>query len=679
MRSENQPPPPARARPSASAAGVAWLTLALFPAAAAAFLAWRMPLGSWGAGIAGIYAALLLWRPVMWLALLPALLPVFDLAPRTGWYFLNELDLLVLITAACGYARLGPLPCAPLPRAVVLPFTALLLVWTGSAVAGLASLGTLGLSDLADYRSPLNAMRVWKGIGWAALLLPLFERSAGSGGANVRRLFVPGTLIGLAATCFAIVWERGLFVGVLNFSTEYRPTALFSSMHTGGAALDAYLALALPFVAFLLVGKEPYRLMTGLALAVLTVYASLTTFSRCLWLAMAISLLVGAAAYKRRLSMHAMLAMALLWPAHALGYRALALLLGLAAAASAIWIRVRPQQKWKTLRMFGVAVLVACAVPIVGGSYASERASTVSRDLSSRIAHWRDVLHMIDSRPGAQWLGLGLGRFPENYLWLNQGGEVPGSFRFDGHLTLTSPRYRAGYGEMLRVEQTLDGAISGPMSLTLTMRRSANTHLHAAVCERWLLYPANCRVIPLRLPAPDGAWRAVRSDFALSVRQGWSGPPIVFELAADAGIGTIDIGAVSLRDASHELVRNGDFARGFDYWFFTSDRFHLPWHIKNMMVNALFETGWIGAAALLTLLVCFARYLGQAPQQPGRSIYFASLAGVLTVGLFDSVFDTPRLTLAFFLFVFAASAGHGQEDAETGARAKPAVHFDPAP
>jgi len=626
--------------------------------------------------VVGAYTAILLWRPVLWLALLPALLPVFDLAPRSGWLYLNELDLLVLLTAACGYARLCPAPPIPLPRAIVLPFTALLLIWTASAVTGLASLTTLDLNDLADYRSPLNAARIWKGIGWAALLLPLFERSICSGGANLRRLFVPGVLFGLAATCLAIAWERRLFVGLLNFSTEYRPTALFSAMHTGGAALDAYLALTMPFVAFLLVRRGSGRILAGLVLATLAVYASLTTFSRGLWLASALSLLIGAATYERRLAAQVAFALALLWPARALGTRALACLFALAAAAAAIQLRARPLRRRRTLLVFGAAALFATVVPIAGGSYARERASTVGRDLSSRMAHWRDVLHIIDSHPGARWLGLGLGRFPENYLWFNQDGEFPGALRFSPHLILAPARYRAGYGEMLRVEQTLDGVSSEPLRLTLTVRRSDDVHLHAAICERWLLYPANCRAIPLRMPPPDGAWHAVQADFALTVREGLFGPPIVLELAAAAGSGRIEVGGVSLRDARRELVRNGDFARGFDHWFFTSDRYHLPWHVKNMMLNALFETGWIGTGALAALLVCLARHLVRAPQ-PQRSIYLASLTGVLAVGLFDSVFDTPRLTLAFFLFVFAASADQGQEDPEPGPDAQAAVHFDP--
>ena len=54
------------------------------------------------------YFLLLCWRPALWLFVLPALLPVLDLAPWTGWFFFEEIDLLLLLTVACGYARWQP-------------------------------------------------------------------------------------------------------------------------------------------------------------------------------------------------------------------------------------------------------------------------------------------------------------------------------------------------------------------------------------------------------------------------------------------------------------------------------------------------------------------------------------------------------------------------------------------
>ena len=56
-----------------------------------------------------------------------------------------------------------------------------------------------------------------------------------------------GLVAGLVFASLAILWERLAFPGLLNFSSDYRTTALFWEMHVGGAALDGFLALTAPF------------------------------------------------------------------------------------------------------------------------------------------------------------------------------------------------------------------------------------------------------------------------------------------------------------------------------------------------------------------------------------------------------------------------------------------------
>ena len=53
--------------------------------------------------------------------------------------------------------------------------------------------------------------------------------------------------VGLLGVALATLWERLAFTGLLNLSTDYRTTALFWEMHVGGAALDGFLALTVPF------------------------------------------------------------------------------------------------------------------------------------------------------------------------------------------------------------------------------------------------------------------------------------------------------------------------------------------------------------------------------------------------------------------------------------------------
>ncbi len=79
---------------------------------------------------------------------------------------------------------------------------------------------------------------------------------------------------------------------------------------------------------------------------------------------------------------------------------------------------------------------------------------------------------------------------------------------------------------------------------------------------------------------------------------GWAG------VGAAAGDGVLDrqcqpraarVDDMSLVDArGRELLGDGEFARGADHWFFTSDRHHLPWHAKNLWLHFYVEQGWLG-------------------------------------------------------------------------------------
>ena len=56
-----------------------------------------------------------------------------------------------------------------------------------------------------------------------------------------------GMVAGLALVCLVVLWERAVYAGLFDFSLPYRTSAWFWEMHVGGGAIDAYLAMALPF------------------------------------------------------------------------------------------------------------------------------------------------------------------------------------------------------------------------------------------------------------------------------------------------------------------------------------------------------------------------------------------------------------------------------------------------
>ncbi|MFD2365191.1 hypothetical protein [Pseudoduganella sp. GCM10020061] len=739
----------------------------------------------------GGYALLIWWRPRAWLFAVPALLPVFDAAPHTGWFYLGEIDLLLLATAAVGYLRTArDAPKAMLPRPVAVALALFAAAWTASMAAGLLPLQPADANAFAGYFSSWNALRVYSGFAWAVILLPLFLRTAGDGMHSVGAWFVPGMLAGMGMTALTVVWERAMFPGLLNFAADYRPTGPFSSMHTGGAALDAYLALSLPFIGLWL-GAPGARLrhLAALGLLLLGCYASFAIFSRDMYLAFAgAALAAGGLAAAHRLRRGAFDVRALLLAAGLLaltatvlfrvfatsGYRGLgasitlmvaamilsasparlaapgaavagvlaagmlaallekgsyiavavsalafgagapllygarsrngaalpvaafaALAVGaaavahhwggpdaappaLAVAALAVTIvavsQMTPRTLWQpraaiTATLF-FAVVLATLIPAAASYYLGTRFATTAGDLDVRVRHWTGSLAMMDRDPATSLFGMGLGSYPEAYYWRNSAGETPGRFSFvdtgdaNRFLRLGVARYQAGYGEALRILQRVDAPAGGRYLFSADVRRnSAKAVLQAAVCERWLLYPQNCSAAHIRLGPPGDEWRhysvilrAVPANPSIGILQ----PPTQLELAAAGSEGGIDIDNVSLVDLStrEELVRNGAFSRANEGWFFSSDRSHLPWHAKNVVVHIVFEMGWVGLAAAVFVLITAAGVLARRALRGDASalVYVAALTGFLMVGLFDSLFDVPRLTLAFFLVLIVACA-----------------------
>ena len=82
----------------------------------------------------------------------------------------------------------------------------------------------------------------------------------------------------------------------------------------------------------------------------------------------------------------------------------------------------------------------------------------------------------------------------------------------------------------------------------------------------------------------------------------------------------------------------------------------MPWHIKSMGMNVLFDQGIVGVT-LLGLLLAGALWrtsFGQARKNPLAPALAAGLTGFIVVGLFDSLLDVPRVAWLFYLLVLVA-------------------------
>ncbi|MFL6696779.1 MAG: hypothetical protein ACJ8GJ_06395 [Vitreoscilla sp.] len=673
--------------------------LALVCAAFGAWLALQHPLAA-GWALAALFAvvAFVAWRPRNWLWIVPAGLPVLDFAPWTGGLVIEEFDLLVLAVATALHARAALAPGAPAEiargqpsdgrRWTAFELGALLfaLFSAASLVRGVAAAGGLSLAGawFQGYQDPLNAWRVFKSVLWAALLWqPLRREIALDRDSAVRRL-VAGMLGGLLVVVLAAIHERAAYTGIWQFSGPYRTTALFWEMHVGGGAIDAYLGLAVPFVAWTLWSqKSPWLWSIAATLALLTVYTCLTTFSRGVYVAVALPLVVlGVVMFLRRagrgrrsgwttsLAVAAALAGidTVLIVAFDRGGATVATLvllaLALCAAAVARWIR---PCSWRMAASFvlGMALLLEVFAVVGLGTFLRERLAATDGDYLSRRQHWSDGVSLL-SEP-ADWLaGIGSGQLPSGYATQVQGLEFPGDVSWQqasprrGLVRLSGPRTRDDIDGLMLLNQRIAIHPGQRHRVDLDLRATAPAQLHLRVCESHLLYARRCQAGLLAVGAGGPGWQHLStfvSGQALSVGEPAWPRAAVFSIAVTNAGGVVEIAHVALTAPDGaQLLSNGDFSNGLARWLPTAMGYYVPWHIDNLYLDVLVERG---LPALLALLACAAvvlRRLARAgPRGPAFAPFLAaSLGGALCAGLVNSVMDVPRVA---FLMMFLAIAG----------------------
>jgi hypothetical protein len=590
------------------------------------------PLGPAVLAAALLLAGALQWRlPRLWLVLVPAALPVLDLAPLTGRFFVDEFDALLAVTVLVHSARaLAAAPVRPDPAAPAM--TPAARIWL--TLFGLSTCAALvlaawpfpapGLNGWNHYYSPYNGLRLAKGFGWALLLWPMLRAALAADVVKTQRRFAFGMGLGVAAATLAVLWERAAFTGLLDFTSSYRVVGLFSGMHVGGAYIEAYFAIALPFLAWwTLASRRWHTRLAGAGALGLGCYALLVTYARAGYLAAALALLVLVLAPQLRARA----------PAPTRLLRAAALL----------------------------ALLGACGWGIANGDAMQRRYALTARDLAIRLAHWGDAARMVDPSAAALLAGMGIGRYPATYFMRSGEGIHPALHllqreRVDGadHTWLT-----IAAGTPLYVEQFVSIAPAWPYQLRLRARsHDRAARLDAPLCQKWLLYSTNCVWLSIAVGDTGGAWREFLVHFTSAPR--WSPRhalrPLKLSLFGASAGSVIDVDDVSLRDLQgRELLRNGSFEAGTDHWFFTSDN-HLPWHLENTWLQLAFEQGLAGLLTFGALLLCALAALRRRLHGGDRyaPVLAAALTAFLVLSIVNSVFDFPRISLLVYLLLFHA-------------------------
>jgi len=603
-----------------------WRVLSFLLWGIIAFAVFDYPVASVWLGLFLIgYAALLAFFPYAWLVAIPALLPIMDFAPWTGRFFFDEFDLLILATLAFYYWQK---PKERFHSLLSIPTLLLLAVFTVvyalSLLKGLLPLPELNANTFSNYYSSYNSLRAGKGFIWSLLLLPLLQLT-------VRRYryaphyFAYGVLLGLTGVAMFAIIERLVFTSLFDFSSDYRINALFSTMHTGGGHIESYLMLSLPFITLLFVNSAHslIRSLSGIALFIIGVYTLLVTFSRG-------------------------------------GY--IGFVIGFVALLATLLICFRKQllaTKKSLLILPLLAISLVMALPVLRGDMVKHRFSVVDQDRDSRHYHWSDALAMRDNDMATILLGMGLGSYPRTFFWLNTENTHPATYEIANENGNNFLRLRGG--DALFMGQYLTIYPFTPYRLVLDVRgETGKLDLSTSLCEKSVQYSLRCSTVVTRTSKRD--WehfeQIINSNkVGERVAGGLLKRPIQLTFYNGNGRGKLlDVDNVQLLDAAgNNVLANGDFTKGSDFWFFAAEK-HNPWHIFNFWVHLLFDQGWLGVSAFFLLfangIYTLCRRLHR--QDVFACILLSSFSGFMVVGFVDSPFDAPRLTLLFYLLLFFA-------------------------
>ena len=464
-------------------ATLAGLVVAAVCLASAIAIAANHPLTPWVLSAALTLYALALSRwPSLWLAVIPAVLPALDLTPWTGWMYLGEADPFVLVTIGILALRAPPRRAdfivAGVPGAVL----ALTLVsWLLTIALGLALPGPEGGSD-NPYLRPDNALRLAKGFFVALALLP-FLRQAMRTRRDTIAWFGAGMLTGLVLVTLAALAERAVFPGFADFTTAYRVVGTFSSMHVGGGHIGAYIAMALPFLLVCLLQPRALTLLAMFSVAICASYALVVTFAR--------------AAYA-------------------------AAVIGMAAASMGwVWAGRRCQKSaFLAAVLSAVPLLLVCGVIIsaLDTRFMAKRLQSVAGDFAFRENNWTSGLKLRDDGIFTALFGMGLGTYPRVVLARQPDGRFPTNFvvEHDGAYRLLS--LRAGLPTYLGQKVSIEPGRQYRLFVSLRSPDGKGA-LSISLCEKMLLYSANCRVASVPAPQPRGLGAFRGHDFQCRPRR----------------------------------------------------------------------------------------------------------------------------------------------------------------
>lgn len=561
--------------------------------------------------------------PHAWLIALPILYSIGDLYPWTGRMVVTEVDLGCATIAAALLWRDGGIAWREACKSKSFWLWGPLVVSCAVAfVNGWLHLPTAQHGDeLSIYGSELNALRVVKGFFWGAFFAPfvLIELAARL---SAHSQLLTGFRVAATIVALAMLWERWITVGLLDTDDPYRATGPMFSSHVGGMQIDGYWALVLPILMI-----PPIRAKSLLA-----------------WITIASVLM---AAY---LAVAATMSRGLIFVAIC------QTLFVFVLAARDFWVGMRfgQQSSARSLPMI-TGICAGLLLMIISSAAMWGRLATIRADFGVRCNHWQTLCSASDGSLFHAACGRGMGVVPGAIAAISNISACPVKLVSEPDQE-TSVRLTSGRAVFL--EQVIDPNASGPWRLEVSALAPDDTRLSYHLCRKTLYRSFECVSGELQ---PSDSRSAKKASQVIDIsalnphRAKFASPPVTFAVAVAGGkTGAIDIQSVSLKDSTgHELLRNGTFEKGSDFWFFTSDDLS-TWHADNLWVHLYFEQGWVGIVAFSWLTIGSLWSLARANREVSsvaKGCLAVGVVGFLAIGMIGSLIDTPNLTALFLLAI----------------------------
>lgn len=576
-----------------------------------------------------LYGGVLWWRPQAFLLVIPALIPTLDLSMHTGRLYVDELDLFLIATLAVLMFRWQPgKNWIPLPFGI--KFSLLLFVFfvVISLVLTLYPFRFPDENTWVHYTNDYHALRAVKGLVWALLLFICMRQFNQPSSELFKRWFVPGMVLGLVGCIVWVVWERATYPGLLDFSSRYRITGTFFDMHVGGPSIETYLVMSLPFVMLWAVGQRRFMWVGLMAMGIVgtAMYALAVTYSRAGYLGMGVALVV--------------------------------LLMG---GFLAFFHQNPKLPRTRLLLIIPLSIVLSASIFLWvggGGGVIEQRMSHWVSDKQLRMEHWELTTDLARNVGGSSLFGHGPGSFPRLYLLGNHQGRLPANFAYvmDGDLGVL----RLGTGDSLFINQRLRLPWQGEYTLIMESRSDRPAKINVFVCEKPIRHSYGCRSSRVSIDSGESSPQQVLRFNIEDLKTGpwFSRRQLVLSLQNETDDSVIELSRLSMvSEDGREWLKNGDFSAGGRYWYFTTD--HLwPWRVENVWLEIWLDLGWPGVLSFLLLIgVCFWHLLRRMLSGSFQdSVVLASLAGSMSIGLFSSIFWSPRLELLFFLILLLALA-----------------------